>query len=43
MFKSAHPMSESATNMEIVLAKNSGMVVAVAMKVDANKDYVSND
>ena len=30
-----HPMSDSATKTEIVLLKNSGVVVAVAMKVVA--------
>lgn len=29
-------MSESAMKVEIVFAKNSGIVVAVAMNVDAN-------
>lgn len=33
--KISHPISESATKVEIVLAKNSGIVVAVAIKVDA--------
>lgn len=36
--KLTHPISESATNVEIVFAKNSGMVVAVAINVDALKN-----
>lgn len=33
----SYPISESATKVDIVFAKNSGMVVAVAIKVEAMK------
>lgn len=35
----SYPISDSATKIEIVLLKNSGVVVAVAIKVDAATSY----
>lgn len=35
----SHPISDSAKKTEIVLLKNSGIVVAVAMNVDAATSY----